>query len=116
MPYISQHARSLLKAGRQPETLGELNYVITSLCLDWLSEFRVTGQVLEGGYGTYAAIVGMLETVKLELYRRAVVPYEEAKIQENGDVYLDNEASDDFGSDDYNASENGDESSATYHG
>ena len=109
MPYISQHARSLLKAGRQPETLGELNYVITSLCLDWLSEF-------EGGYGTYAAIVGMLETVKLELYRRAVVPYEEAKIQENGDVYLDNEASDDLSSDDYSASENGDESPATYHG
>ena len=81
MPYIDQNARDLLAAGRQPETLGELNYLITKICLAWLEDY--TGE----SYGTYAAIVGMLETVKLELYRRAVAPYEDKKMLENGDVY-----------------------------
>lgn len=32
-------------------------------------------------------MVGALECAKLELYRRIAIPYEEQKIQENGDVY-----------------------------
>ena len=87
MPYISQEARAAItdewgnNQRRPPETLGELNYLITKICLAWLADY--TGE----SYGTYAAVVGMLETVKLELYRRAVVPYEQAKCELNGDVY-----------------------------
>lgn len=79
-PYIDQNARDLLAAGRQPETLGELNYAITRLCLGWLADYG-------DNYGAYAAIVGVLETAKLELYRRVVVPYEQDKCEINGDVY-----------------------------
>jgi hypothetical protein len=32
-------------------------------------------------------ILGALEGAKLEFYRRVAVPYENGKIQENGDVY-----------------------------
>jgi len=32
-------------------------------------------------------VIGALEACKLEFYRRAVVPYEDKKIKENGDVY-----------------------------
>ena len=39
------------------------------------------------GIDLKARILGAVECAKLELYRRAVVPYEKKKIKENGDVY-----------------------------
>ena len=36
---------------------------------------------------TTAEVLGVLECVKLELYRRVAAPYEDKKCQENGDVY-----------------------------
>jgi hypothetical protein len=32
-------------------------------------------------------IIGALEGAKMEFYRRVVIPYEDRKIIENGDVY-----------------------------
>jgi hypothetical protein len=32
-------------------------------------------------------LVGVLECAKQELYRRILIPYEDAKIELNGDVY-----------------------------
>ena len=32
-------------------------------------------------------MVGVLECAKLELYRRMAAPYEDEKIEDNGDVY-----------------------------
>lgn len=75
MPYISQERR-----GEQPETSGELNYRITTLCAEYLGR---KGE----SYQTYNDIVGALEGAKLELYRRKVAPYEEGKLITNGDVY-----------------------------
>lgn len=57
--------------------LGELNYVITRLVLSMKPK----------SYSDYNALIGVLECVKLELYRRAVAPYEDKKKEENGDVY-----------------------------
>ena len=34
-------------------------------------------------------LIGVLECAKLELYRRVAAPYEDDKIDENGDVYQD---------------------------
>jgi len=34
-----------------------------------------------------ATVTGVLECAKLELYRRIAAPYEDTKIEENGDVY-----------------------------
>ena len=40
-------------------------------------------------YAALAEAVGVIETAKLELYRRVAAPYEDDKIVENGDVYGD---------------------------
>jgi hypothetical protein len=38
-------------------------------------------------YRTINDVLGALEGAKLEFYRRVAAPYEDQKIQENGDVY-----------------------------
>lgn len=87
MPYIKQEDRKeldlLIKALCDTITTGgELNYTITKLVLDYSkhnTNFR--------SYGNYAEALGHLEASKLEFYRRAISPYEDSKIVENGDVY-----------------------------
>jgi len=82
MPYIEADARpSLDDRLRTPATVGELNYVVTRLVLEFIRN--------QGGmsYTTANAAIGVLECAKLELYRRLAAPYEDRKIAENGDVY-----------------------------
>ena len=59
------------------DDVGELNYVITRLC----DEFT------DRKYRSYNDVIGVLECVKLEMYRRVVAPYEDEKREINGDVY-----------------------------
>lgn len=68
-------------AGQNIRTPGDLNFAITSLIQFYLRE--VTGH----NYAAYNTVIGALECVKLELYRRQVSLYEDQKIKENGDVY-----------------------------
>jgi len=80
MPYIIQKARQELADGCKPDNLSELNYAITLLVKDYLDR--------QGHrYMHYAGVIGVLETIILELYRRVVAPYEDEKKEENGDVY-----------------------------
>lgn len=57
---------------------GQLNYGITSLCIGYLGN--------DPNYQRYNEVIGVLECAKQELYRKAVAPYEETKIKENGDI------------------------------
>lgn len=57
---------------------GELNYLITSIIK--------TAVPFPQSYRVLNELIGVLECAKLELYRRTVAPYEDQKIQENGDV------------------------------
>ena len=88
MPYIKQERRemmmSLLQLDPQLDaenkfevTAGDLNFLITKICLSTEPK----------SYSDFNELIGMLECCKLELYRRAVAPYEDEKINENGDVY-----------------------------
>ena len=79
MPYITKEARKEIKL-RSPETAGELNYLITTLCKDYLLN---QGE----SYQHYNDIIGALEGAKMELYRRKIADYEDLKIKENGDVF-----------------------------
>lgn len=85
MPYISQARRLQLDgaiamlSGAMMDSPGELNYVITKLCV---AHARVAPN-----YAVHNAVIGALECAKLEYYRRVIAPYESAKIAENGDVY-----------------------------
>jgi len=85
MPYIKKNKRDEMKGlinalsdqiGGMP---GNLNYVITKLVLNSMPQ--------KPTYFNYNEMVGVLECAKQEFYRRAAVPYEKNKIDENGDVY-----------------------------
>jgi len=85
MPYISQRTRNEFVLDRGfslPYTIenpGELNYLITEL----VKVYRATNH----GYQAINDIIGALEGAKLEFYRRIAAPYEDLKIEGNGDVY-----------------------------
>jgi hypothetical protein len=81
MPYVEPEVRIRLDKGIVPESAGELNYLITKLLDDYLRR--------KGGirYERLNEVVGVLECVKLEFYRRIAAPYEDGKKDENGDVY-----------------------------
>jgi hypothetical protein len=82
MPYVSQESRARLNTLRPPAmmTPGELNYCVTQLVLAYLPP--------KPSYAELNAAIGALECAKLELYRRVAAPYEDAKREQNGDVYL----------------------------
>ena len=61
---------------------GTLNYIITRLCDYWCRDWQG-----ESNYAKYNTVIGVLECVKQELYRRQIAPYEDEKCEENGDVY-----------------------------
>jgi len=75
MPYIKQERRGI----KVPETVGEMNYLITRLILEYLGS--------SPNYERYNAAVGVLECAKLELYRRKIAYYEDKKAEENGDLF-----------------------------
>ncbi len=83
MPYISQHARDWMQPvvdtmnSRSPCTPGELNYLITKLLLMQPRDV----------FDDYAVLLGTLDAVRLEFARRALFPYEDTKIEANGDIY-----------------------------
>lgn len=88
MPYIKGEKRVEIDAIIGPVKYyisnypkpGELNYIITSLIQAYYS-------VWSRGYADYNEVIGVLECVKQEFYRRVVAEYEEVKRKENGDVY-----------------------------
>lgn len=81
MPYITQNARiNLQNIEIKPHTSGELNYMLTNSCLDFLDS-------KDKNYESFNSVIGALEACKLEFYRRMITPYENKKIEENGDVY-----------------------------
>lgn len=80
MPYIDPKNRREVAEWRDPGCAGELSYAITCTLLRY---FRDNG----GRYQQVNDVLGALEGAKLEFYRRVVVPYEDEKIRQNGDVY-----------------------------
>lgn len=84
MPYIKQEDRpkfdEVIPMLDTIDCAGDLNYVVSTLCRRYLERkgFR---------YANMNELVGALECTKLELYRRVAAPYEDKKIEENGDCY-----------------------------
>ena len=79
MPYIRAETRQELTE-RDPRNPGELNFLITMICWDYIRNNGRTYQHLND-------VIGALTAAQLEFYRRVVAPYEEMKIEENGDIY-----------------------------
>ena len=81
MPYIKPDDRvKIILDDENISTPGELNYFISTL-INWYIHQKGKS------YSTLNEVVGVLECAKLELYRRVAAPYEDTKIEENGDVY-----------------------------
>lgn len=81
MPYIKPEDRTQILADQLfIEDAGELNYFITTIINNYIIKNTKS-------YTTLNEVIGVLECAKLELYRRIVAPYEDAKIEQNGDVY-----------------------------
>lgn len=80
MPYILDRREELTPYTAAARKSGELNFQFTQIIIQYL---RDNGK----GYSQFNDILGALEGAKLEFYRRVVVPYEEQKIAENGDVF-----------------------------
>ena len=90
MPYIKKKDRlqydglvqelaSRLKTTEdQMDRAGHMNYVVTTLILAAFPNRK---------YATMALVDGVLADVGREYYRRRAAPYENEKIEENGDVY-----------------------------
>lgn len=82
MPYIDQKQRKELDRWLSTIVMfdlppGELHYVITRLLL----------KTKPKNYTDYNMLIGVLENIKLELYRRVIAPYEDDKKYKNGEVY-----------------------------
>jgi hypothetical protein len=80
MPYIDDEARDRLQIWGGPETAGELNYTIALKINDYIQEKGLSYQTLND-------VHGVLTMLDKELYRRISVPYEERKMNLNGEVF-----------------------------
>ena len=81
MPYIPDHRRVAISYHTSPpQNIGELNYYLTKKLLNWI---KMHGE----SYATYNEVMGLLECMKLELYRKGVAKYEDKKCKANGEVY-----------------------------
>jgi len=86
MPYVDQDTRKkfddivnhlVATFKTTAPKAGNLNYVITCLLNAFYDVDRYEG---------FNSAVGVLECVKLELYRRRVAPYEDQAMVKNGDI------------------------------
>ncbi len=82
MPYIFQEDRKRIDEIVRLVPLcmedGELNYLITTLLLRQMDRLS---------YKNCQRMVGLLECIKLEFYRKEVAPYEDEKAESNGEVF-----------------------------
>ena len=87
MPYIKMEDRpkyektlteliGILKEQPVDQIDGNLNYLIT----------RILKEAYPLRYFNINRAIGVLECCKLEYYRRVAAPYEDTKIEQNGDV------------------------------
>ena len=84
MPYIRQSERFYYTPNFVDNTRftvpGELNFAFTEIIKKYLEDRGLC-------YTTINDVAGALECCKAEFYRRVVMPYEDEKIKQNGDVY-----------------------------
>lgn len=80
MPYIGEDFRE--GATEFPENAGELSYALSQVIVKYLLLSKPKPR-----FADYNEVIGVLETLKLEIYRRLLIPYEEKMRAKNGDVF-----------------------------
>lgn len=88
MPYIDPRRQASMTASNVlwnvAVNAGELNYQLSQIIGDYMLEENPIGRL---SYDKINEVIGVLECLKLELYRRIAAPYEDKKMEENGDVF-----------------------------
>jgi len=80
MPYITRKKRINFDFDyMRPLVAGQLNFVLTKLCHDYI-------EVKGLNYTTLNEVIGVLECCKLELNRQIIAKYENKKKKENGPI------------------------------
>lgn len=82
MPYVSKDRRRHLDRKLENffiSDVGSMNYVLTKLINNYCHINNLS-------YRTINDIIGVLECVKQEFYRRVAVEFENKKVKENGDI------------------------------
>ena len=89
MPYINRRRRTEIDDGQSPQTPGDLSYVFTAAIIKYIDTNRevprawprkVTSQIISD-------ICGAWKMTETEFIRQLVIPFEEGKRLENGDLY-----------------------------
>lgn len=83
MPYLTEDQKQEIDEGRVPETEGELNYKLTACLIEFLMAKD------SFSYADLNQVDGALGLCQAEFRRRIVYPYENLKVEQNGDVYDD---------------------------
>ena len=83
MPYIIGEQRIKLDKWTQGMPYGELsegelNYLITRILIIWANPTN---------YARYNAVMGVLDCIGKEFYRKRIAPYEDRKCEINGEVF-----------------------------
>ena len=81
MPYIQNERKASLDLGNNIENPGELNYILSLVLIEYLNSHGLS-------YNTLNDISGAMTESLAEFRRRIVLPYEDKKIKENGDIYF----------------------------
>ena len=83
MPYVGQDIRQFFERHRGAPAIssGELAYKLAMEIKRYLDSQQ------KPDYALYASVIGVLETLKMEINRRLIAPYEQEKIKKNGDVF-----------------------------
>ena len=98
MPYIKQEDRKVLDIyidnivalllEDKEKLSGKFNYVITKIITKMVHESKQGDLIYKNkNYRFMNDLIGVLECVKQEFYRRVMANYEDYKCKENGDVY-----------------------------
>jgi len=89
MPYINRRRRTEIDDGQSPQTPGDLSYVFTAAIIKYIDTHsavpragprKVTSQIISD-------ICGAWKMTETEFIRQLVIPFEEGKRLENGDLY-----------------------------
>lgn len=89
MPYIKIARRlALTTFTEQLKQEAKLNGLVSGDCVYLITHILNTYLAQRSAnFADMATALGMLESAKLEIYRRTFAPYEDGKRKENGDVY-----------------------------
>lgn len=84
MPYVNFDDRGKI-ATTIPDGLsaGQINFIIADIMDQFIGPAP--------NYDRINAAIGIMECCKLELYRRIAVPFEDKKMLQNGDVFMERE-------------------------